>query len=98
MFKRLGLVREAFGECDVFARGAGDEFWVFSGDQTGVEIIQKGMNKIMDSALGGGDVHLTFSCGIAHADPDDDMDSLIKRAYSAAQMAHRDGGRRLQHG
>ena len=56
------------------------------------------MNKIMDSALGGGDVHLTFSCGIAHADPDDDMDSLIKRAYSAAQMAHRDGGRRLQHG
>ena len=93
-----GLVREAFGECDVFARGAGDEFWVFSGDQTGVEIIQKGMNKIMDSALGGGDVHLTFSCGIAHADPDDDMDSLIKRAYSAAQMAHRDGGRRLQHG
>ena len=92
-----GLVREAFGECDVFARGAGDEFWVFSGDQTGVEIIQKGMNKIMDSALGG-DVHLTFSCGIAHADPDDDMDSLIKRAYSAAQMAHRDGGRRLQHG
>ena len=91
-------MREAFGECDVFARGAGDEFWVFSGDQTGVEIIQKGMNKIMDSALGGGDVHLTFSCGIAHADPDDDMDSLIKRAYSAAQMAHRDGGRRLQHG
>lgn len=92
-----GMITDAFNECDVFARGAGNEFWVFSGDQTGVEIIQKGMNKVMDSALGG-DVHLTFSCGIAHADPEDDIDALMERAYAAAQLAHRDGGHRVQHG
>ena len=92
------LITDAFRECDVFARGAGNEFWVFSGDQTGLEIIQKGMNKIMDSDLCKGDVRLTFSCGMAHADPDDTMDTLMRRAYSAAQTAHRDGGHRVQHG
>ncbi|MGI6184282.1 MAG: hypothetical protein ACOYIH_09255, partial [Candidatus Fimadaptatus sp.] len=71
---------------------------VFSGDQTGTEIIQKGMNAIMDSKLGGGDIKLTFSCGIAKADPEDGIDELIERAYSAARSAHLDGGHRLQHG
>lgn len=92
------LVREAMGECDLIAHGGGGQFWVFSGDQTGTEIIQKGMNAIMDSKLGGGDIKLTFSCGIAKADPDDGIDELIERAYAAARSAHLDGGHRLQHG
>lgn len=92
------LVSEAMGECDLIAHGGGGQFWVFSGDQTGTEIIQKGMNAIMDSKLGGGDIKLTFSCGIAKADPEDGIDELIERAYSAARSAHLDGGHRLQHG
>lgn len=92
------LITDAFSECDVFARDAGNEFWVFSGDQTGSEIIQKGMNRIMESDMRNGDVRLTFSCGMAHADPEDTMDTLMRRAYSAAQAAHRDGGHRVQHG
>ncbi len=92
------LVRAALGECDVLARGVGCEFWAFSGDQTGLDIIQKGIGAVLDSALGAPSATLTFSCGIAHADPGDDIEALMRRAHAAAQAAHAEGGNRVQHG
>ena len=91
-------VRGAMSECDVLARGIGGTFWIFSGDQTGMDIIQKGLTRLMNSEAGAEGVSLTFSCGISRADPDDGINDLIRRAYNAAQLAHRDGGRRVQHG
>ena len=63
-----------------------------------MDIIQKGLTRLMNSEAGAAEVRPTFSCGISHADPDDGIDDLIRRAYNAAQLAHRDGGRRVQHG
>lgn len=92
------LMRTALGECDVLARGVGGEYWAFTCDQTGMDIIQKGISTVLDSALGNEQVRLTFSCGIAGADPGDGIDQLIKRASEAALSAHKDGGNRVQHG
>lgn len=92
------LMRDALGECDVLARGVGGEYWAFSCDQTGLDMIQKGVGAVLDSAIGAPDAHLTFSCGIVRADPGDGMDELMRRANDAAQAAHRDGGNRVQHG
>ncbi len=92
------LMRDALGECDVLARGVGGEYWAFSCDQTGQDIIQKGIGAVLDSAIGTPEVHLTFSCGIACAEPGDGIEELMRRANDAAQLAHKDGGNRVQHG
>lgn len=98
LLKCSALICDALAECDVFARGVGSEYWVFSGDPTGLEIIQKGISPIMDSGIGADDAMLTFSCGIAHADPTDSIDDIMARADAAARTAHKEGGHRVQHG
>lgn len=92
------LAREALGECDVIARGVGDEYWAFSCGKTGMDIVQKGVSAVLDSDIGAPDALLTFSCGIVRVNPGDTVDELMRRADGAAQAAHDEGGRRVQHG
>ena len=53
---------------------------------------------MLDSAIGTPEVHLTFSCGIACAELGEGIEELMRRANDAAQLAHKDGGNRVQHG
>ena len=87
---------------DALGRMGGDEFVVLCHDLAGRDEIHLVAARLIETAaipfaLGGIDIEVAISAGIAMAGPADTAESLLDRSDTAMYQAKRDGGGRFHH-
>jgi diguanylate cyclase (GGDEF)-like protein len=87
---------------DALGRMGGDEFVVLCHDLAGRDEIHAVASRLIATAarpfaLGGIDIEVAISAGIAMAGPGDTAESLLDRSDTAMYQAKRDGGGRFRH-